>query len=334
MLIVMHKNATEENVQAVCEKIEKMGFTAHPMPGAQTLAICVTNNPGAIESHHFSSMAGVAETIRVSKSYKLASIETKPEPTIININGHNIGKDFTIMAGPCSVETLENTMRIAKKLAKRGVKFFRAGAYKPRTGPYSFQGLGVEGLKILAEVKKETGMAIVTEVMDAESLPEISKVADILQVGTRNMQNYSLLTALGKQRIPVLLKRGMSATLEELVLAAEYILAGGNYKVILCERGIRTYGKHSRNTLDVAAIPALRKMTHLPIIVDPSHAAGLTYMVPSLAYAGTAVGADGLIIEAHDDAENAYSDGQQVITPETLSKVMADCEKIRDIVTH
>lgn len=333
MLIVMKKDATQAQIDHVSQSVIDQGFEAHPMPGAQCTAICVLKNKGAVDENIFSNLPGVREVIRVTKPYKLASIETHPDPTIVEVCGEKIGADnFTVMAGPCSVETEESMFRNADKLASMDVKFFRAGAYKPRTGPYSFQGLGEEGLRILEKVRERTGMGIVTEVMDVETLPLVADSADILQVGTRNMSNTSLLKQLGKIDKPVLLKRGMSASLEELLLAAEYILSGGNHNVMLCERGIRTFSNHSRNTLDVAAVPALRALTHLPIIVDPSHAAGYTYMVPSLCLAGVAAGAHGLIVEAHDDASNAYSDGQQALHPEDMEKLLVQFNMIHKAV--
>jgi len=333
MLIVMKKDATQVEIDQVSQSVIDQGFEAHPMPGAQCTAICVLKNKGAVDANMFSNLPGVREVIRVTKPYKLASIETHPGPTVVEIRGEKIGgNNFTVMAGPCSVETEESMFRNADKLAGMGVKFFRAGAYKPRTGPYSFQGLGEEGLRILEKVRDRTGMGIVTEVMDVETLPLVAGSADILQVGTRNMSNTSLLKQLGKINKPVLLKRGMSASLEELLLAAEYILSGGNHNVMLCERGIRTFSNHSRNTLDVAAVPALRALTHLPIIVDPSHAAGYTYMVPSLCLAGVAAGAHGLIVEAHDDAANAYSDGQQALHPEDMEKLLVQFDMIHKAV--
>lgn len=332
MLIVMRTDASQEQIDNVCTVINNMGYTAHPMPGAQTTAVCVTNNPQQVPLSRVANLEGVAEVIRVSKPYKLASLETKKEKTLIDFGNHIVGKDLTMMAGPCSVEDEETTLRIAEKIAKLGVKFFRAGAYKPRTGPYSFQGMGEKGLRILEKVKNELGLHIVTEVMDIETLPIIDDVADIIQVGTRNMSNFSLLKALGEVRTPILLKRGRAATLDEFLLAAEYILAGGNYNVMLCERGIRTFNQYCRNTLDIAAVPALQRMTHLPIIIDPSHAAGLTYMVAPLVRAGVAVGADGLIVEVHDDASNAYSDGQQALHPDQLGELLNDITKISAVV--
>lgn len=333
MLIVMKKNATQADIDRVCAVIAKQGFEAHAMPGAQCTAVCVLNNKAPLDEFLFSGLPGVREILRVTKPYKLSSIETKPEPTVISVRGEKIGGDnFTVMAGPCSVETEESMFRIADKLAALGVKFFRAGAYKPRTGPYSFQGLGEEGLRILEKVRDRSGLGIVTEVMDVETLPWVAETSDIIQVGTRNMSNTSLLKKLGKINKPVLLKRGMAATIEELLLASEYILSGGNHDVMLCERGIRTFSNHSRNTLDVAAVPALKALTHLPVIIDPSHAAGYTYMVPSLSLASVAAGAHGLIVEVHDDAQNAYSDGQQALHPETLEKLLYQFDVIHRVI--
>jgi 3-deoxy-7-phosphoheptulonate synthase len=258
------------------------------------------------------------------------SVIVKNSPdNLIEVKGHVIGpQGLTIIAGPCSVEAVDITLRIARQLKNRGVHFFRAGAFKPRTSPHSFQGMGNAGLQILDKVRRETGMIIVTEAMDTETLPQVADVADIIQVGARNMNNTTLLKKLGKINKPVLLKRGIAATLSEWLLAAEYILLNGNPRIILCERGIRTFVTHSRFTLDVAAIPAIKKLTHLPIIVDPSHASGVTHLVPNLSYAAVAAGAQGLIIEVHDDAENAYSDGQQAVTPDNLATIVTACQSI------
>ncbi len=321
MLIVMKNSATQQEIQQVCDKIKTLGFEPHPMPGAQRTAVCITGNDGSVQDQHFANMPGVKEVIIVSKPYKLVSRELKQDNTVIDVNGCKIGQDFTIMAGPCSVEEESITLRIAEKLHASGIKLFRAGAYKPRTSPYAFQGLQEKGLDILAKVKLRYNMGIVTEVMDVETLPKIAEVTDILQVGTRNMQNYSLLKALGKINKPVLLKRGMCATIDEFLLAAEYIMAGGNYNVILCERGIRTFNTHVRNTLDISIIPALQEISHLPVIVDPSHAAGKSSLVAPLSLGAVAAGAQGLIIESHDDAANAYSDGQQALHPNEINQL-------------
>ncbi|MCW5590358.1 MAG: 3-deoxy-7-phosphoheptulonate synthase [Legionellales bacterium] len=322
MLIVMKNDATAENIQHVCEMITRMKLTAHPMPGAQRTAICITGNNGTVQEQPFLSLPGVFEVIRVSKPYKLVSREFKPDNTIIPVNGVNIGQDFCMIAGPCSVEAEPITLRIAQQLHDQGVRLFRAGAYKPRTSPYGFQGLGEQGLEILATVKQRFNMGIVSEIMDHEQLEKMIDVVDIFQVGARNMQNMSLLKKLGEIRKPILLKRGMCATLEEVLLAAEYIMAGGNYQVILCERGIRTFNTHARNTLDISIIPELQRISHLPVIVDPSHAAGKTALVAPLALGAVGAGAQGLIIETHDDPANAYSDGQQALHPAKIADLM------------
>ena len=330
MLVVMKNDATEAQIDAVCVAIEKMGYEPHKMPGAQRTAICITGNKGAIEPHHFANLEGIFEVIRVSKPYKLTSKEIKPDPTVIQLGKTQFGGgQFGVIAGPCSVEDEDVMMRNAEKLKNAGVDVFRAGAYKPRTNPYSFQGKGVDGLKILDKIKATFEMAIVTEVLDADDIAGIRDVADAYQVGTRNMQNYALLKKLGKERTPVILKRGMCATMDEFLQAAEYIMAGGNKEVILCERGIRTFANHSRNTLDVTIVPALQELTHLPIIIDPSHAAGKTFMVPPLMRCAAALGCDGLIVECHDDAANAWSDGAQAVDPAHMRDIMAQCEIIR-----
>lgn len=328
MLIVMKNDATAEQIKTVCAKIESLGFQPHSMPGAQRTAVCVTGNRGQVPEQHFLALPGVLEVIRVSKPYKLSSRETKHENTVFTVGKTQIGKDFLVIAGTCSVETEDSMFRHAEQLKNMGVNFFRAGAYKPRTSPYDFQGHAEKGLAILDKVKQKFDMSIVTEVLDCETLSAVAEVADIIQVGTRNMSNTSLLKALGKLQTPVLLKRGMSATLDELLLAAEYILVGGNHKVILCERGIRSFNTYTRNTLDIAAVPALQERSHLPVIVDPSHAAGITSLVKPLALAAVAAGAQGLIVEVHDDAANAYSDGQQALHPNEFRKLLERAQQI------
>ncbi len=328
----MQNSATDADVKNICDVVRSLKLESHPMPGAQRTAVCITGNKGSVTPEHFANLPGVKEVIRVSKPYKLVSRETKQDDTVINIGEHAVGADFTMIAGPCSVEEESITMRLAEKIKKSGIDFFRAGAYKPRTGPYAFQGLGEEGLRILAKVKQELSMHVVTEILDTETLPMVAEVADIIQVGTRNMANTSLLKQLGKVKNPVLLKRGMSATLDEFLQAAEYIMAGGNYNVILCERGIRTFNDHCRNTLDIAAIPVLRERTHLPVIVDPSHAAGLTRFVAPLTLAATAAGAQGIIIEAHDKPTEAYSDGQQAYEPAKLSALQQQLHIVREAI--
>ncbi len=325
----MHVAATEEHIAAVVRKIEQLGFRAHVIPGAQRTAIGITGNPGPLDPELFEGMPGVVEAIPVSKPYKLVSREVKPEKTIVRVGDATIGGDeVAIIAGPCAVESWEQTMTVAEGVSRLGVKFFRGGAYKPRTSPYSFQGLGEEGLKILAEVRARFGLKIVTEAIDHESADLVERYADVMQIGARNMQNFSLLRRAGQARIPVLLKRGMSATLEELLLAAEYIMAEGNYNVILCERGVRTFAQHTRNTLDLSIVPAVQQVSHLPIIVDPSHGTGRREKVIPLARAGIAVGADGIMVEVHPEPERALSDGPQALTLPMLRDLV---EQVREI---
>ena len=334
MLIVMEANATSQMVEKVCTEIEKMGLKAHAMPGAQRTAIGVTGNTAQVDSDRIQAQVGVKEIIHVTKPYKLVSREFYPENSVIELSGDVKigGEKIIIMAGPCSVETRDQCLRIAERVAKTGARVFRAGAYKPRTSPYSFQGLKEEGLKILAEVRKQHNLLIVTEAIDTETLGLVAEYTDIIQIGARNMQNYSLLKKAGQQPKPVLLKRGMSATLEELLMAAEYILNEGNRKVILCERGVRTFADHTRNTLDLSAIPFVKRMSHLPIIADPSHGTGRRDKVLPLSRASLAVGADGLLIEVHHDPANALSDGQQSITPDTFDKLTEEMQAIASVM--
>ena len=333
MLIVMNQDATTEQIARVTDAVRAMGFQAHPMPGAQRTAVCVTGNKDVVPIEAFAGLPGIKEIIRVSKPYKLVSREFKPEGTVLHFGDHSIGGDeLAVIAGPCSVETEATTLRIAERLRELGVRFFRAGAFKPRTSPYAFQGLGQEGLDILAKVKSEFGMFIVTELLEADALPMVSEVADIIQIGARNMHNTSLLKRLGTVKQPILLKRGMAATLDEFLMAAEYVMSEGNYNVILCERGIRTISQHSRFTLDIAAITALKQISHLPVLADPSHAAGVNSMVAPLAYASVAAGADGVMIEVHDDAKAAWCDGPQALHPDELRSTLARIEKIRHAV--
>ncbi len=331
MLIVMKAQATEEQVRAVCKKIESFGLRAHSIPGAQRTAIGITGNQGEVETGTFDEMAGVQEVIRVSKPYKLVSRDVKPDNTVIKFAGHSatIGtRDLVIMAGPCGIESREQAFAIAERVARAGAQFFRGGAYKPRTSPYSFQGMGEEGLKIMAEVRDRFGLLIVTEAVDYESLDLVEKYGDMIQIGARNMQNFSLLKRAGRARKPVLLKRGISATLEEFLMAAEYIMSEGNYNVVLCERGVRTFVDHTRNTLDLSVIPAVQRLSHLPIIADPSHGTGKRDKVTPLARAAVAVGADGLIVEVHHDPDKALSDGMQSLYPDQFDALM---EQVRQI---
>src|SRR5215216_896919 len=329
MLIVMKPEATDEQVEEVLNVIRALGYKPHPMPGTTRTAIGITGNQGAIDPGHFENLVGVAEAIRVSKPYKLVGRDLKHEDTVVRVGNAEIGgTEPTIMAGPCAVESREQTMEIAEVVAACGVQVFRGGAFKPRTSPYSFQGLGEDGLKILAEVRDRFRMRIVTEVIDTETADLVEDYTDILQVGARNMQNFSLLRRMGQARKPVLLKRGMSATLEEFLLAAEYIMAEGNYNVILCERGVRTFADHTRNTLDLSIVPAVQNRSHLPIIVDPSHGTGKRHKVIPLARAAIAVGADGVMVEVHNHPEQALSDGPQSLLPDMFGQLVSDVRAI------
>lgn len=329
----MKQDATQADIERVNEVIEKLGFRPHPMPGAARTAIGITGNQGAVDRTHFENLSGVADAIRVTKPYKLISKTLRPEKSVVNVGNSTIGGDeLAMIAGPCAVESFDQVFEVAEIVANSGAKFFRGGAFKPRTSPYAFQGKGEEGLKILAQVREQFGLNIVTEAMDERGVDLVEKYGDCIQIGARNMQNFSLLKYVGKTRKPVLLKRGMSATLDEFLLAAEYIMAEGNYDVILCERGIRTFNKHARNTLDLSVVPAVHKITHLPIIVDPSHATGHNYMVAPLAKAGVAVGADGLIIEVHPCPEEALCDGAQAMLPEQYFELNEQTKAMRELM--
>jgi len=335
MLVVMKAQATPEQVQAVCEAIEQLGFRAHSMPGAQRTAIGITGNQGEVDRGNLEFLPGVAEVIRVSKPYKLASRDVKEEDTIIRFEGTDAtigGRNLAIVAGPCSIESREQAFAIAEEVAAAGAQFFRGGAYKPRTSPYAFQGLGVEALKIMAEIRDRFGLRIITEAIDNETLELVAEWADVIQIGARNMQNFSLLKHAGRLRKPVLLKRGMSATLDEFLMAAEYLMSEGNYEVILCERGVRTFADHSRNTLDLSIVPAVQKLSHLPILVDPSHGTGKRDKVLPMARAAVAVGADGVMVEVHHQPDKALSDGPQSIYPEQFRLMMNEIEQIAPVV--
>ncbi len=333
MLIVMETKASPEMVEKVCQVVESMGLKAHPIPGAQRVAIGVTGNKAQVDSDKILAQKGVKDIIHVTQPYKLVSREFYPNNSVIDVNGVKIGgPEFVVMAGPCSVESREQCMAIGEQVAKLGAKVFRGGAYKPRTSPYSFQGLKEEGLKILAEVREKFGLAIVTEAIDTETIDMVASYTDLIQIGARNMQNYSLLKKAGKTGKPVLLKRGMSATLEEFLMAAEYIMAEDNPNVILCERGVRTFADHTRNTLDLSSIPFVKKASHLPIISDPSHGTGRQDKILPLSRASIAVGADGLLIEVHHDPANALSDGPQSITPKMFSELMDQMRALAPVV--
>jgi len=339
MLVVMKAQATPEQVQAVCNHIEQLGFRAHPMPGAQRTAVGITGNQGEVDRGNLEFLPGVADVISVSKAYKLASRDVKEEDTIIRfpgtdatIGGASTGGNVAIVAGPCSIESREQAFTIADRVAASGAQFFRGGAYKPRTSPYAFQGLGIEALQIMAEIRERTGMRIITEAIDNESLELVAEYADVIQIGARNMQNYSLLKKAGRQRKPVLVKRGMSATLDEFLMSAEYVMSEGNYQVILCERGVRTFADHTRNTLDLSIVPAVQRLSHLPILVDPSHGTGKRNKVVPLARAAVAVGADGIMVEVHHQPEKALSDGPQSIYPEQFAEMMTELEQIAAVL--
>jgi 3-deoxy-7-phosphoheptulonate synthase len=339
MLVVMKAQATPEQIEAVCAAIEQLGFRAHPIPGAQRTAIGITGNNGAVEQENIETLPGVAEVIRVSKAYKLASRDVKKEDTVIhfprtgNCPEATIGgRDLAIIAGPCSIESREQAFAIAEHVAASGAVFFRGGAYKPRTSPYSFQGLGVEGLRIMAEVRERYGLRIVTEALDNDSLDHVNEWADVIQIGARNMQNFSLLKRAGKLRKPVLLKRGLSATLEEFLMSAEYVMSEGNYQVILCERGVRTFADHTRNTLDLSIIPSVQALSHLPILVDPSHGTGKRDAILPMSRAGVAAGADGILVEVHNHPDKALSDGPQAIFPVQFAQLMDEISQIAPIV--
>lgn len=334
MLIVMNAHASQAEVDDVVRVIEKLGLRPHPMPGATRTAIGITGNNGEVDVRHFENLPGVAEAIRVSKPYKLISLDLRPDRTVVDLgDGARIGDgSLALIAGPCAVETREQIFAAAAAVSASGARFFRAGAFKPRTSPYAFSGLGEEGLKLLVDVREKYGLKIVTEALDESGVDLLEKYADMIQIGARNMQNYTLLRRAGRSPFPVLLKRGMAATLEEWLLAAEHIMAEGNYRVVLCERGVRTFAQHTRNTLDLAVVPAIRRISHLPIVIDASHGTGHSYMVAPLARAGVAVGADGLMIEVHANPEEALSDGAQSLTAAEYEQLVEQVRAIHGVV--
>jgi 3-deoxy-7-phosphoheptulonate synthase len=333
MLLVMEQDATEAEIDAVVARIKEGGFTPRPIPGGERVSIGILNNQGPVDPALFLAMPGVKEAIPVTRPYKQVGREFRRESTVIRLGEVTIGPGhLTLIAGPCAVESLDQALTIAHRVRAAGAQLFRGGAFKPRTSPYAFQGLGEEGLRILARVREETGMPVVTEVMETETFDLVEAYADIVQIGTRNMQNFSLLRRAGKAKKPILLKRGMAATIEEWLMAAEYIYAGGNERVILCERGVRTFVNHSRNTLDLSAVPVVRKESHLPIVVDPSHAAGRRDQVIPLARAAVAVGAHGLMVEVHHQPERALSDGAQSLHPEQFEALCAQLRQFREIM--
>jgi 3-deoxy-7-phosphoheptulonate synthase len=329
MLVVMHSHASADQVEQVLDAIRRMSLTPHPMPGATRTAIGITGNVGAIDPRTLEVLPGVLELIRVTKPYKLASREMHEADTYVKPPQTVIGPGtFTLIAGPCSVENEEMILRTAEWLMARGVRLLRAGAFKPRSSPYSFQGMGLEGLAILDKARRRTGIGIVTELMDTDNADAVEQAADVIQIGTRNMQNFSLLKRVARASKPVLLKRGLAATLEEWLMAAEYVMAGGNYNVVLCERGVRTFSDHSRNTLDLSVIPPVKKLSHLPILVDPSHGTGKRDYVPAMAMASLAAGADGLLIEVHPDPDHALSDGAQTLSLTGFEKLLESLRRL------
>jgi len=340
MLVVMKHNATSQEIRDVVEMIQEMGYEARPIPGRQRTSVGLIGNDGQVEPNLFQSLPGVLEVIPVSHSYKQVSREWREEDTLVALpNGTTIGgSEIALMAGPCAVESEEQILGIARTLADLGVTILRGGAFKPRTSPYSFQGLGVRGLELLARAREETGMAIVTEALDVETADHVADYADILQVGARNMQNYPLLRKVGRIGKPILLKRGLSATIEELLLAAEYVVAEGNPNVILCERGVRSFDTQTRNLLDLSAIPVVQSLSHLPIIADPSHGTGVRAKVTPMARAAIAAGADGLMVEVHPDPNRALSDGAQSLYPDQFKELLDQIKVIaraidRELVT-
>jgi 3-deoxy-7-phosphoheptulonate synthase len=329
MLVVMNHNATEAQIQAVLSQLDVLGFKAEQLPGRERTAIGIMGNTGYVNADALIQFPGVKEVIHVTKPYKLVSREFHPESTVVQVGDVRVGEDFVVIAGPCSVESEEQLLEAARGVKAAGAHLLRGGAFKPRTGPYSFQGLGEEGLKLLAKAREETGLSVVTELLSVNHLDVVAQYADVLQIGARNMQNFELLKAVGKTKKPILLKRGMSARLEEFLLAAEYILNEGNPNVILCERGIRTFETATRNTLDLNIVPLVKELSHLPILVDPSHGTGVHSLVKPLSKAAKAVGADGLIIEVHPRPSEALSDGKQSLTLDSFEDLMKDLNQMK-----
>jgi len=333
MIIIMKMQAAKKDVEAVVSRVEKAGFKTHLSSGEERTIIGIIGDERQLDKGAIGRMTGVDRVVPVLRPFKLASRDFQPEDSKIAINGHVFGGDKVIvMAGPCSVESLEQVMETAEAVKAAGAHLLRGGAFKPRTSPYSFQGMGEEGLKILAQAREKTGLHIVTEVMAPEQVELVAKYADVLQIGTRNMQNYALLNAVGQTNMPVLLKRGMMSTIEELLMSAEYIMSNGNHKVILCERGIRTFEKYTRNTLDINAVPVLKELTHLPVVVDPSHATGRWTLVKSASKAAVAAGADGIIIEVHPNPAEAVSDGEQSLKPHRFAELMDEVRRVAEAV--
>ncbi len=334
MIVAMQDHATEENIQQVIERMVELGFNVHRTTGAAQTILAGVGTPDHFDVAEFKVLSGVFEAYRISSPYKLAGRSFRPEGTTVKFrNGVVVGgEEVVVMAGPCSVESREQIFTSAKQVAAAGAKFLRGGAFKPRSSPYSFQGMGLDGLKLLREVGQETGLLIISEVMEISQIELMLPYIDCFQVGARNMQNFNLLRELGNVRKPVLMKRGISATIEEVLLSAEYILSGGNYDLMLCERGIRTYETYTRNTMDISAIPVLKKLTHLPVLGDPSHGVGIRDLVPAMAMASVAAGADGLLMEMHPNPEKAMSDGAQSLYPEQLERLMAQLRLLAPVV--
>ncbi len=333
MLIVMEAHAQPEQIDLVVQHVSRLGFKPHIIPGAQRTAIGITGNRSPIDPRVFENLAGVKEIIPVSHAYKLVSREVRPDDTVVNVRGVDVGGvGVVVVGGPCAVESLDQMRAIAEGVRRSGCQLLRAGAYKPRTSPYSFQGLGEKGLEILAQVSLEFDLPTITEAVDEESLRLVTQYADVIQIGARNMQNFSLLRSAGKTDKPVLLKRGLSATLEEFLLSAEYLMSEGNYNVMLCERGVRTFTDFTRNTLDLSVIPAIKRISHLPILADPSHGTGKRNKVLPMSRAAVAAGADGLLIEVHHKPEEALSDGAQAILPSELEVLVRQVEQIAAVV--
>jgi 3-deoxy-7-phosphoheptulonate synthase len=333
MMIVMKESATEEEIGAVVERVESVGCSAHLSRGELLTVIGAIGDRDRVAGLGLEGAPGVDHLVPILKPYKLASAQfRKGERTVIDVDGRKLGGEhFALIAGPCTVESREQTLEIARCVAENGAAMLRGGAYKPRTSPYSFQGLGVEGLRLLQEAKEETGLPIVTEVMDARDIPDVAEVADVIQIGARNMQNYPLLTEVGRTGIPVLLKRGLAATLDELLMAAEYVLKEGNPDVMLCERGIRTFETAYRFTLDLMAVPALKELTHLPVVIDPSHAAGRRDWVAPMSLAAAAAGADGIIVEVHNEPSEAICDGPQALATERFAEYAEQLRHIAEV---
>ena len=334
MLIVMHHSATDEQVNAVTDAVEAMGLVAEPIPGSLRTAIGVLGNQGYVDDTTIRELPGVREVIHVSKPYKLVSRDFHPEASVVEAGGVKFGDGQTpvLIAGPCTVESEEQMFAAARLVKKHGAHMLRGGAFKPRTGPHTFQGLGVQGLKFLRQAGDAEGLPVVTEVMRIEQLETVCRYANVLQIGARNMQNFDLLKEVGKLRHPVLLKRGMSATIEEFLSAAEYILAEGNPRIILCERGIRTFEKATRNTLDLSIVPLIRELSHLPIVVDPSHATGRRSLVAPMAKAAIVVGAHGIMVEVHPDPDKALCDGAQSLTGEGFGQLVKELQRLQGVL--